>query len=203
MKYTIVLAIMGAALFAYARPVDPTPMILQVAPVLDQIDPHVNATMRPILRVETIEFYAVAPVDAVIQVLEARGAGGVGKIVEVVKDGIVALVNKIKATIQKDKDRRDKYTQQFIEEFHKKYSHKNVIMCHPKHTAKWEGVRGKDWDKTHVKFRVKLGAPVGYDVYWGGPGVFTNHGDGGYLNWAFIGVVLKRERNVVTFGKPT
>jgi hypothetical protein len=77
---------------------------------------------------------------------------------------------------------RNNITQQFIKKLKEKYPKHNVVMCHPKHVAKWQSVQGKDWGQDHVEFDIKLGGTIGYDVYWGSDGEFINEGDRGYLN---------------------
>jgi len=201
MKFAALLAVSTFACLASARPTSqavspPYPTHLETRNLPLTFD----GEGRPEVVVYTSDHFAPTGVDAVYNVLKARG--GVGNIGEAIKDGIVLIVNAIKGAIEKDKQRRNDWTPRFIAQFSAKYPKQNAIMCHTKHDVHWEGIEGKDWGKTTAKFKPKLGLPVKYDVYWGGAGTFTNKGDGGYLNWAFTGN-FKRDGNKVQFYKPT
>ncbi|KIJ93122.1 hypothetical protein K443DRAFT_409255 [Laccaria amethystina LaAM-08-1] len=65
---------------------------------------------------------------------------------------------------------------------------------------------GTDWGHTHHELDISLGRTIGtrYELYWFRSGTFTRNGDGGYLNWAYEGVVTGTENggSVVHFAAP-
>jgi hypothetical protein len=136
--------------------------------------------------------------------LQERQVQAVIKVAEKVAEGIVKVVDLIKDKIQKDKNARSQWTQDFVNRLHAQNPHFNYIICHTDHTAKWDGVRGKDWSHMHQEFPVSFGKTVGYEIYWGRTGTFIRKGDGGYLNWAFYGNVKSRsgDGKTIVWGKP-
>jgi len=136
--------------------------------------------------------------------LQERQVQAAVKIAEKVAEGIVKIVDLIKDKIQKDKNARSQWTQDFVGRLHAQNPHFNYIICHTDHTAKWDGVRGKDWSHMHQEFPVSFGKTVGYEIYWGRTGTFIRKGDGGYLNWAFYGNVKSRsgDGKTIVWGKP-
>ncbi|TFK35931.1 hypothetical protein BDQ12DRAFT_737235 [Crucibulum laeve] len=133
--------------------------------------------------------------------LEARGA--VGLAVDVA-EGIVKIVNIIKGEVEKDKAKRSQFTQSLVQKFVKQYPHFNIVVCHTKHDKKFDGKEGVDWGHKHQEFDVKIGGTVGYEIYWFKGGWFDRKGDGGYLNWAYQGRIIKNERKgaKLTFAAP-
>ncbi|KAM6493535.1 hypothetical protein JOM56_011669 [Amanita muscaria] len=83
----------------------------------------------------------------------------------------------------------------------------NYVICFVKHSYKFDGVKGKDWDQGYVYDR---SGSVGdgstrYDVIVGGSGTFTRQGSGGYENWAWNGYTVWNQdmhSKRVTFVKP-
>jgi len=136
--------------------------------------------------------------------LQERQVQAVIKVAEKVAEGIVKVVDLIKDKIQKDKNARSQWTQDFVNRLHTQNPHFNYVICHTDHTAKWDGVRGKDWSHMHQEFPVSFGKTVGYEIYWGRTGTFQRKGDGGYLNWAFYGNVKSRSSDgkTIVWGKP-
>ncbi|KAF4596475.1 hypothetical protein EYR40_007827 [Pleurotus pulmonarius] len=134
--------------------------------------------------------------------LEARkGAGGAA---DLLGDVVTSIITGIQDGINADKDARSKFTYDLVGQLHAKQPQFNWILCHTKHDYKWDGQRGVDWDHRHQEFDVKIGGTIGYEIYNAKSGQFFRKGDGGYLNWAYIGNVLKTENNGkdLTFGKP-
>ncbi|TFK34169.1 hypothetical protein BDQ12DRAFT_738343 [Crucibulum laeve] len=131
--------------------------------------------------------------------LHPRMAAG---IVRGVVKGITKIVKLITGRIQADKDARSKFTVQVVGEFAKKYPNYNIVVCHTDHTKQFNGAEGKDWGHKHQEFGVGFGKTVGYEIYWFKGGWFQRKGDGGYLNWAYRGKVLKTEDGGkrITFG---
>jgi len=140
--------------------------------------------------------------DSLVHALDARkGAGGVGDVVEFVVD----LVSGIKAQIAADKLARSGFTQQVVAQGRQQKPLYNWVICHTKHETHFDGVQGKDWEHSHQEFDIKLGGTIGYEIYWFSSGTFKRIGDGGYLNWAFAGVIKSQSADgkQITFGKPT
>jgi hypothetical protein len=78
----------------------------------------------------------------------------------------------------------------------------NFVICHTKHTPP------SGWQHAHQEVDIRIGGTIGYEVsfvqvsecpksligvdrqiYAGQGGVFKRQGDGGYINWAWIGRV--------------
>ncbi|KAG9219668.1 hypothetical protein CCMSSC00406_0006010 [Pleurotus cornucopiae] len=136
------------------------------------------------------------------QLLEARkGRGGAG---DIIGEAITGIITGIQDGINKDKAARSRFTQDLVGKLHAQHPNFNWIACHTKHDTKFDGKRGVDWDHRHQEFDVKIGGTVGYEIYNAKSGKFFRKGDGGYLNWAYIGKVLKTENKGkdITFGKP-
>ncbi|KAM6493539.1 hypothetical protein JOM56_011673 [Amanita muscaria] len=71
----------------------------------------------------------------------------------------------------------------------------NYVVCYVKHSYKFDGAKGKDWDQGYIYDN--SGANVDpnevgprFDVLVGGPGTFTRQGNGGYYNWAWNGYTV-------------
>ncbi|KAJ2918935.1 hypothetical protein MD484_g1495, partial [Candolleomyces efflorescens] len=117
--------------------------------------------------------------------------------------GVIKIVQLIKGKIEKDKSRRGNYTHEFIGKSMAQFPKWNWVICHTKHTKKFDGKQGKDWFHRHEEFKVSFGKTIGYEIYWFKSGTFTRKGDGGYLNWAYGGNIKKKSKDgkVITFGK--
>ncbi|KAL0960179.1 hypothetical protein HGRIS_011813 [Hohenbuehelia grisea] len=91
-----------------------------------------------------------------------------------------------------------------VEKLKQQHPQFNWIVCHTKHETKFEGKEGVDWSHHHQEFDIKIGGTIGYEVYNLKAGEFFRKGDGGYLNWAYIGNVLRKDDDGkhVVFGKP-
>lgn len=104
---------------------------------------------------------------------------------------IVGLANSVMgwlATIGRDGQKREAFTKSFVEEAHKQFPDYNVVIIHTHHTT-WG-----TWIKQHVELPMTIGT-CGYEIYFSvrGQGFsLANHGDGGYINWAYYGE-YKRE----------
>ncbi|KAF8219607.1 hypothetical protein L208DRAFT_1373404 [Tricholoma matsutake] len=76
---------------------------------------------------------------------------------------------------------------------HAKDPSRNYIVCHTKHSYKFDGIRGRDWDHRHEELPVGIfGKTTGFEIYWFHSGTFRREGDGGYLNWSYMGNVVKK-----------
>ncbi|RDB14946.1 hypothetical protein Hypma_016156 [Hypsizygus marmoreus] len=115
---------------------------------------------------------------------------------------IFNVVGRIKAGIKEDKNKRSGFTQDLVGQLNAKDPKLNYVICHTKHTTAFDGVSGKDWGHSHQEFDVKIGGTVGYEIYWAKSGKFTRKGDGGFLNWAYIGNIKSKSSDgkVITFG---
>jgi len=86
--------------------------------------------------------------------------------------------------INNDNNKREAYTQQFIQQASKQFPNCNWVICHPQHS-----VTGPHVVHQHHELGMTVGT-CGYDSYcspMGQPFTFDNQGDGGYLNWAYAG----------------
>ncbi|PFH53196.1 hypothetical protein AMATHDRAFT_55691 [Amanita thiersii Skay4041] len=105
---------------------------------------------------------------------------------QVVVEGIV---KPIQAQIEQDKLVRSEFTQKLVEGLFANDTSVSyvVIATHVEHQALFDGKKPSDWDQTHAECPVKFGPAVKYDVYRAKSGQFIRKGDGGFLNWAWIG----------------
>ncbi|KAL2610475.1 hypothetical protein R1flu_029048 [Riccia fluitans] len=73
---------------------------------------------------------------------------------------------------------------------------KNVMVCHPPHLPSLNNA-----SKMHLELNTGLVGTTGVDVYVFDDGIFTNLGDGGFINWCFDGNFVRDEDNpnMVTF----
>ncbi|KAL0948797.1 hypothetical protein HGRIS_008927 [Hohenbuehelia grisea] len=136
--------------------------------------------------------------------VERRQAAQVARVAKVVIDGVTDIIKGIQNGIKQDKLARSGFTQQLVAQMHQKHPDYNWIICHTKHTTKFDGKRGTDWDHRHQEFDVKIGGTVGYEIYNLKSGEFTRQGDGGFLNWAYIGNIKKNDQGGkhLVFAKP-
>jgi len=124
-------------------------------------------------------------------IVDSRGLPGVGAVMDVAKM-IVDVVGSIKAGIEADKNARGGYTQDLVGKMNAKNPKMNYIVCHTKHKTAFDGTKGKDWGHSHEEFKNQMGGTIGYEIYWAKSGKFTREGDGGFLNWAYIGNVKSK-----------
>ncbi|KAM6495020.1 hypothetical protein JOM56_009643 [Amanita muscaria] len=79
--------------------------------------------------------------------------------------------------------------------------HYNYVICHVAHDYSFQGTQGVDWDHQE-----QGGYAVSFDIVVGGAGHFIRHGDGGFINWAYIGNVASRtdigHSTMVVFNAP-
>ncbi|RDB16535.1 hypothetical protein Hypma_002708 [Hypsizygus marmoreus] len=148
---------------------------------------------------------AVSPRDAFVAIeLEAR-QGQAGAAIDIASQAAGAIgdiVGVIKAGIQADKDKRTHFTQDVIDQLNTKDPTLNYIMCHVKHSTAFDGEKGTDWGHSHQELDIDLGGTIGYEIYWAKSGTFTREGDGGYINWAYVGNVVSKSADgkVLVFG---
>ena len=96
--------------------------------------------------------------------------------------------------ISNDNNKREAFTQQFVQQTSKQFPNWNVVICHPQHS-----VAGPHVVHEHHELAMTVGT-CGYDSYCspkGQPFTFDNQGDGGYLNWAYAGE-FSRNGNTLT-----
>ncbi|KAJ7572757.1 hypothetical protein C8J56DRAFT_1174761 [Mycena floridula] len=121
---------------------------------------------------------------------------------ETLKLAIKAVLSLI-SDIKDERKNREMFVKNLLAGLVAKNSAFNYMIIHPKHTAKWEGVAGKDWHKEHVECDTirLLKKTIGYDIYAGKKGVVELQGDGSFINWAFQGRFTRtgNQGHVVTF----
>ncbi|KAF8875936.1 hypothetical protein BD779DRAFT_1678038 [Infundibulicybe gibba] len=100
----------------------------------------------------------------------------------------VKLVDKLIKILDGDKSARGEYTKSLVTGVRTCYPYFNVVVCHEQHDFKWDGVEGKDWLHQHKEFDIKAGGAIQMSI--ARSGTFRNHGDGGYLNWAYGGNII-------------
>ncbi|RDB15046.1 hypothetical protein Hypma_005457 [Hypsizygus marmoreus] len=145
-------------------------------PVQSDID-----VVTPASSVEILDGYV--PIN-----LEPRQAAGFAK------DGL-SLLKNILEDIERDNQARGRFTQELVYRLNQADWSFNYVVCHSKHTYSFAGRRGVDWGHYHEEFDIKVGGTRGYEIYWFRSGKFTLQGDGGYLNWAYVGNVVWRSGN--------
>jgi len=161
---------------------------------------HFNLAARDEFDLETRDYYELETRDDFD--LDARGMGGIVDAVEDVVKMVINIVGTIKGEIAADKAARSGFTQDLVGRMYKKNPKFTYFICHTEHTTAFTGKQGVDWGHSHQEFNVHFGKTVGYEIYWAKSGKFTRKGDGGYLNWAYIGNVKSTSDGgkVVTFG---
>jgi hypothetical protein len=104
---------------------------------------------------------------------------------------IVGIANGIMGwlgAVGRDNEKRETFTKTFVEEAHKQFPDYNVVIIHTHHST-WG-----TWIHQHVELPMTIGT-CGYEIYFSVRGqgfTLANHGDGGYINWAYYG---EYERN--------
>jgi hypothetical protein len=110
-------------------------------------------------------------------------AAVIGNIVAGIVQG---LIQGITSSLDDDDQRRSAFTQSTVAEGKRQFPQFNWVICHPRHSTDFFGVQGEDWGHSHEELPVTFGT-IGYDIFWCKAGTFANHGDGGFINWAFLG----------------
>ncbi|KAJ7864936.1 hypothetical protein B0H13DRAFT_1898836 [Mycena leptocephala] len=104
-------------------------------------------------------------------------------VAEVIK-GVIDIFEGLEDGIRQDNINRGEFTQSMVGNLSAKQPDWNYVVCHTAHTA-----------KSSIS---KLAEPSVHDTHtiYGAPsGEFTRRGDGGYLNWAWEGVVTTNDNN--------
>ncbi|KAF7433739.1 hypothetical protein PC9H_005704 [Pleurotus ostreatus] len=138
------------------------------------------------------------------QHVKTRQAAEIAELATTVIEGAINIFTSIQDGIKQDKEDRSTFTQHLVQQLHSEHPDFNWIVCHTKHDYKWDGKQGVDWAHKHQEFDIKIGGTIGYEIYNAKSGKFFRKGDGGYLNWAYIGNVAKTENDGkdLTFAKP-
>ena len=76
---------------------------------------------------------------------------------------------------------REEATQLMVDHYTRAFPDKNCIVCHSPHVQSLNGMV-----HDHIELPQRVGT-IGYEIYVFDDGIFTNLGDGGYINWAFGG----------------
>lgn len=110
---------------------------------------------------------------------------------------IIHLVSWIKGKIAADKQGESNFTQTLIQRMFKENHCLNYVICH--HCTS----NLKNQKHRHEEFKLSFfKLTKGYDIHWGGEGTVQNIGDGGYLNWAWVGHSKSAHTNFVEFNAP-
>lgn len=78
----------------------------------------------------------------------------------------------------------------------------NILIVHPKHDFHPGGTKGVDWFHEHKEVDIQVGGTIGYEVYGFQDGWVKRYGDGGYINWAWNGVLARdpeEDKSKITF----
>ncbi|KAF8230847.1 hypothetical protein L208DRAFT_101092 [Tricholoma matsutake] len=135
--------------------------------------------------------------------IESRQFGAIILGVIVVSAIVTGIVAGLVSYIGDDTPRREAYTQQVVSDLYANNSNANYVVCHTKYDFSFDGTQGTDWDHLHHELPVSFGRTIGYDIYWFRSGTFRRWGDGGFINWAYIGNVISNSGgspDVVVFG---
>jgi len=127
---------------------------------------------------------------------------GVGEIVEVaqmVESVVELVVGAIKHALAEDRAKDEKFTNDIVSQAFAKNGKWNYLAINEKlkQSVKMQGTEGKDWGVTERKIKGHF-ATMKYYFYHFQEGTVENKGDGGYLNWAFIGTFQRFGKD----GKP-
>jgi hypothetical protein len=101
--------------------------------------------------------------------------------------GIASGIMNWIASIGRDGEKRETFTKSYVTELHKQFPDCNFVVIHTHHS-----IRGH-FEKGHSELPMTIGT-CGYEVYSSPKDrgfVLTNHGDGGFINWAFIGSFVR------------
>ena len=120
-------------------------------------------------------------------------------IVEPTVDLILAILGGVEKALEwneDDNNKREQYTQQFVEQARAQFPYYNVVIIHPPHRVYGHSTH------QHYELPMTVGT-CGYEVYFSKIGDLfglVNEGDGGYINWAFIGYT--RDENTIWINMP-
>ncbi|KAG5633410.1 hypothetical protein H0H81_008012 [Sphagnurus paluster] len=152
---------------------------------------------------------AVNKIDApVTQLVEAQEKGAV----RAVSPGTVIAAIDLAITIAQtlwnifrgwdDKAGRSQWTQDLVRDAYRQNPQFNYVVVCTRHSTNFNGVRDRDWSARTYRYGLKIGS-ITYTLYAFRSGVFSLLGDGGFLNWSYIGRVVsadpdsRRPRNIV------
>ncbi|KAJ2924319.1 hypothetical protein H1R20_g12776, partial [Candolleomyces eurysporus] len=164
-----------------------------VARNLDSVDDRI----REIVIRELLAQYSISDLEG--RDLEDIHSRWVAELAGGVAELGMAAYKAIKGSIEKDKKLRGEYTQKVAQEARKQFGKgMNVIVTKAdKNGGKIKG----DHKHKVVTYKPALGAPVKYNVYACKNCQYTKKGDGGRLNWSYLGTGGQRKGNTITFGK--
>jgi hypothetical protein len=113
-----------------------------------------------------------------------------------IEDLLKLTVDALVSANRNDNATREAFTQSFVDNARAQFPQYNVVVIHPPHS-----VRG-----AHVHQHYELGmteGTCGYEIYFskiGDPFGLVNEGDGGYINWGFIG--YNQDGNIIWINMP-
>lgn len=120
----------------------------------------------------------------------AAGVGSAAALAQVALD-IARAVREGHGDFQVPNINRDEFAKSVARHYH--YAGFNVAVVHPSSSGSGQA---SDFSM-HPKWGLST---ISYKVYLGVPGnrmVVTNHGDGGFINWAYHGNVQQRDGGTV------
>ncbi len=142
-----------------------------------------------------LEKLGLKPYNSEMLVTEKMTPRAVAPVVIATASLIKALASGIVewlAAIGRDVEKREAFTKSFVEEAHKQFPDYNVVIIHTHHST-WG-----TWIKQHVELPMTIGT-CGYEIYFSVRGqgfTLTNHGDGGYRNWAYYGQYTRNGNSI-------
>ncbi|KAJ3517421.1 hypothetical protein NMY22_g13969 [Coprinellus aureogranulatus] len=120
-----------------------------------------------------------------------------------VSDCFIKLGNELFVDISSSRQyNRDLFAKELVAYGRKQWGEFNWVICHSPHSYMWMGSRSVDWEHWHYELDVYGAGTIGYELYWAREGVFTLNGDGGFINWAYVGNVDKLNDKTLYFHTP-
>lgn len=123
---------------------------------------------------------------------------GIARFARILGKVISDLVEKAK----QDQQMRIRFTQDTVNNMANEYPDTNILIVHPKHDFHPGGTKGVDWFHEHKEVDIQVGGTIGYEVYGFQDGWVKRYGDGGYINWAWNGVLARdpeEDKSKITF----
>ncbi|KAJ7239969.1 hypothetical protein B0H12DRAFT_1074890 [Mycena haematopus] len=172
--------------------VDPEPCVLEVPAV---------ASVMPLNTAELAQVEPRASEPALQRFHPAIGVAATAVSVAVVITRAIIDAN------WENHKRRSEYTQTVVKRMRDNDPTFNYVICATDHHLDVQGKAGEDYGKIQLKFPVWWGQlSTTFYAYSFRKGIFHLKGDGGYLNWAYMGNVVRdtggRPPRYVTFASP-
>lgn len=108
-----------------------------------------------------------------------------GELIELVFDLVGGIIDEI----NEDNTKRDHFTIDTVSQSSEKWPTYNWVICDDEHKTAFDAKENVDWGHSHHELDLNFGS-AGHELYWFKSGTFTRIGHGGYLNWAYDGIVI-------------